>query len=1075
MAVLLSGTTIGGYTAIHTNNISSYALTSIPSNVITTSGGQTIAGITYFSNGESLNLYGIRGRFANEYIHLYNKVGIGNPNGWGEGQSSTPNQGLSTHGGIVVAYGNGATSQFQGHLRIDKNWGSGDYSGEQFTIRGTYPSIALRSTQHNNVWLIHNDDAVSFYYGGGVDSNNWSRRFFIPTDGNIWMSWAGDYLSNLLNAKQNASTAITTSNIGSQSVSYATSAGDSTNLGGRSSSRYLYYRGISTTGDFQSFQSSESIIRFDQVDNYNGLSNPPGGYNYGGVLSMRGDNFGFQIWGSHIGDLYYKTQWGNDQYSGWRYIVHSGNIGSQSVSYANTSTNLYASGGAYIKSSTSGTSYTNHIQVREADGGSSNSSSIYEPALGFHWSGVVASNISMESSGRIAIKNNPGTSYENFIANGIYGSIFYDSGNSSYYVDPNSTTSGYFAGVLRQNDGRYVRDSYYRTISGYSDYYSGGAAGWYRAAEIRLTSNCTGAVLYGTLYDHRYDGADAYQISIVARAECVFEQDNNQHYINVGCTVTGSTAISNYRDKIRLVLVEASSNSRTYELQFYETNWNNDSWQLETTGWTVYSSPQAPRASVAGDAFVENINYISNQGADYQRANSAMYSPIYYDSANTGYYLDPNGNSVLTTANFNVNASSILMITSAGTNASMIKAGAGDELYLGGNDTWQMRFNGGNVLMDNGGYLQNDQSLRAPIFYDSNDTNYYLDPNGNSRISRDLYIDGNRGGNFGNRLIIGATTTPYTLQDGNLRPTAYLRGAYPVLTLDHTETSNGSHGPTIQFVHNGSATNNRQWVVGTNGTGTQLDFGYSEGSNNSSFNPHNGIADYLGTTWMRLDSSGNITKVGSYQLRNGFVIGQGGSNYGVFNSWVRLDGHYGFYAPSHNNAHIYPNDQSYGAWRIIGTRNGWNGINFDASNGYVTLMVNPSSNTTGFHNQSVGWQFYWEGGTLYCFKNTYGGGTQATVLDSSNFTSWAQQKENQRLSTSDTPTFAGLNAHNGIVKLNEIRFTDRNGSTHSDPYTLRWIDESSTRGAGLSWLEFQLNDDSNEEIRIYGNSCVGFS
>jgi len=319
--------------------------------------------------------------------------------------------------------------------------------------------------------------------------------------------------------------------------------------------------------------------------------------------------------------------------------------------------------------------------------------------------------------------------------------IFYDSNNTSYYLDPNSTTSGYFAGVLRQNDGRYVRDSYHKTISGYSDYYSGGAGGWYRAAEIRLTSNCTGAVLYGTLYDHRYDGADAYQISIVARAECVFEQDNNQHYINVGCTVTGSTAISNYRDKIRLVLVEASSNSRTYELQFYETNWNNDSWQLETTGWTVYSSPQAPRASVAGDAFVENINYISNQGADYQRANSAMYSPIYYDSANTGYYLDPNGNSVLTTANFNVNASSILMITSAGTNASMIKAGAGDELYLGGNNTWQMRFNGGNVLMDNGGYLQNDQSLRAPIFYDSADTSYYLDPNSTSVLNR-VYTTG---------------------------------------------------------------------------------------------------------------------------------------------------------------------------------------------------------------------------------------------------------------------------------------------------------------------------------------------
>jgi hypothetical protein len=56
-----------------------------------------------------------------------------------------------------------------------------------------------------------------------------------------------------------------------------------------------------------------------------------------------------------------------------------------------------------------------------------------------------------------------------------------------------------------------------------------------------------------------------------------------------------------------------------------------------------------------------------------------------------------------TTATFNLNASSILTLTAAGTNASMVKAGSGDELYLGGNDTWQMRFSGGNNLMDNGG------------------------------------------------------------------------------------------------------------------------------------------------------------------------------------------------------------------------------------------------------------------------------------------------------------------------------------------------------------------------------------
>ena len=225
MANLLSNTTIGGYQSIHTGNIGSYAVTSIPANVITTSGGQTIGGITYFSNAESLNVYGIRGRFTNEYMHLYNKVGIGHPSGWGQGEGNTPGHGLSTYGGINIAYGYDGGATINTYTRINKNWGGGDYGTEAFTIRGTYPSITLRSTNHDSKWLIHHASELQFYYGASADSNVWSNVLSITTNGNLYMAWAGGYISDLLNAKQNASTAITTSNIGSQSVSYAITAG----------------------------------------------------------------------------------------------------------------------------------------------------------------------------------------------------------------------------------------------------------------------------------------------------------------------------------------------------------------------------------------------------------------------------------------------------------------------------------------------------------------------------------------------------------------------------------------------------------------------------------------------------------------------------------------------------------------------------------------------------------------------------------------------------------------------------------------------------------------------------------
>jgi hypothetical protein len=184
--------------------------------------------------------------------------------------------------------------------------------------------------------------------------------------------------------------------------------------------------------------------------------------------------------------------------------------------------------------------------------------------------------------------------------------------------------------------------------------------------------------------------------------------------------------------------------------------------------------------------------------------------------------------------------------------------------------------------------------------------------------------------------MLGTTTPTYTLIDANYRPVIYLHGQYPVLTLNHTVTSNGSHGPTIQFAHN---TADKQWVIGSNGTGTRLDFGYSTYTANR--NPHNGIDEYLGSTIMRISNDNYVT------IKN--------------------------------------------------------------------LTVNGVTNLNGT-----------------------------------------------------------INAYAGELNVNRINFRTTGGSATSDPYCLRWIDENSARGNGLSWLEFQLNDDSNEEIRIYGNSCVGY-
>ncbi len=114
------------------------------------------------------------------------------------------------------------------------------------------------------------------------------------------------------------------------------------------------------------------------------------------------------------------------------------------------------------------------------------------------------------------------------------------------------------------------------------------------------------------------------------------------------------------------------------------------------------------------------------------------------------------------------------------------------------------------------------------------------------------------------------------------------------------------------------------------------------------------------------------------------------NGYLIPESWIQLNGIYGLYSPT-NDAHLRPNNSNYGSWLVTGTRNGWRGLEFDSgAAGNVSLMVSNDSNTSGFHNNSYGWQIKWSNGTLYVGKNSYGGGTEATVLDTSNYSSWAQ-------------------------------------------------------------------------------------
>ena len=77
------------------------------------------------------------------------------------------------------------------------------------------------------------------------------------------------------------------------------------------------------------------------------------------------------------------------------------------------------------------------------------------------------------------------------------------------------------------------------------------------------------------------------------------------------------------------------------------------------------------------------------------------------------------------------------------------------------------------------------------------------------------------------------------------------------------------------------------------------------------------------------------------------------------NEWIEFGNYSGLYSPN-NGAHFYPNDSSYGAWKVNGSRNGWRGLEFQDG---LQLMMN--YNAHGIHRSDTGWMMYIESRNLY--------------------------------------------------------------------------------------------------------------
>jgi hypothetical protein len=398
--------------------------------------------------------------------------------------------------------------------------------------------------------------------------------------------------------------------------------------------------------------------------------------------------------------------------------------------------------------------------------------------------------------------------------------------------------------------------------------------------------------------------------------------------------------------------------------------WNaGDDWEelnaYEGTGFRI--------TSVGGSVGVLYVYGSSNGGYTYSPY--SFRAPIFYDSEDTTYYLDPHS----TGTSFRGRGEILL-----GPNTS------GRYTRLGGNggstDEATLSASNGNLHIDcKGGF-------GLYLNYYSTNT-IYLGNAGYTITSNGSYYN-------------GTSAVANSVAWGNVTSKPSLIMYYQGFTLDaNTMDGNSSGftysnnapftGPVIRI----SETGYSLWFnAAYAGGGTQLAFRTRNGdsatlnpwrtilhdANYNSYSPTLTGGGASGTWGINITgNAGYASSAGNADTVDGFhavVAGNAntiptrdGNGYFAPNNWTQLNGTYGLYSPT-NAAHFYPNNGTYGSWKVEGSRNGWQGLEFaSGSNGAVVVMISNGSNESGFHNNAHGWQIFWSGGALYSGRNTYGG------------------------------------------------------------------------------------------------------
>lgn len=119
----------------------------------------------------------------------------------------------------------------------------------------------------------------------------------------------------------------------------------------------------------------------------------------------------------------------------------------------------------------------------------------------------------------------------------------------------------------------------------------------------------------------------------------------------------------------------------------------------------------------------------------------AMFSSVYYDSDDSSYYVDPKSTSFFYySRNNDVTIGTTAALNSKGTLGIYRSTNPYISFHDGTvNRTTYFQEAGGRFYLGEVDYTESAGSFRAPLFYDTNDTTFYLDP---ASTSTSLYVAG---------------------------------------------------------------------------------------------------------------------------------------------------------------------------------------------------------------------------------------------------------------------------------------------------------------------------------------------